>query len=218
MMKHTVLATIRQSVSVVLVALPLSVAAAPAALVEDVSSAKAGVQPLDYLDEGRVVELGSGDSLALGYLASCVQERIQGGKVTIGAQQSDVKGGTVQRTSSQCGGARLALAADQSKHSGATAVRNVPLSTEPQLTVFHVSPVIVLARPAATVLKRIDVTGERYRIEAGTGRAVDLAARGVALTPSGIYMATAEGRSVIFEVAPTAMGGTAPLVGRVIPL
>ena len=52
------------------------------ALVEDVKSAAADVEFMDYVGPGQVIKLGSGDVLVLSYLKSCEYETITGGTVT----------------------------------------------------------------------------------------------------------------------------------------
>jgi len=66
-------------------------AAAPVALVEDVAGTTA-LEVLDYVSEGQVVDLGRDGSLTLGYLASCVHEKIVGGRVTIGKKEEREQG------------------------------------------------------------------------------------------------------------------------------
>jgi hypothetical protein len=70
---------------------------AQVALVEDVNSKSAGVQSMDYVAAGKQIRLGNQDTLVLSYLKSCWRETIAGGTVTVGAEQSDVAGGHVER-------------------------------------------------------------------------------------------------------------------------
>ena len=53
-------------------------AAAPVqvALVENVSGNPAGVEFMDYLETGKIIELGPHDTIVLSYMSSCVQETI----------------------------------------------------------------------------------------------------------------------------------------------
>src|SRR5579871_3011181 len=74
----------------------------PAALVEDVSAGVKGVEAFDYVAAGKQIQLGSGGSLVLGYLASCQEETIIGGTVIVGTDQSTVAGGSVQRKTVPC--------------------------------------------------------------------------------------------------------------------
>src|SRR6187399_1670799 len=71
---------------------------APVAVVEDVSGKPAGIEFMDYV--------AAGDAIVRGYLKSCWRETIRGGTVTVGAEQSDVTGGTVDRVKVGCDGGK----------------------------------------------------------------------------------------------------------------
>jgi hypothetical protein len=92
-----------------------SAAAGPVgvALVENVSG-DSGVEFMDYVHPGQVISLGSGDTVVLGYLQSCVRETITGGVVTVGATQSEVQAGTVSRTRVECDAGRTSVTTEQS--------------------------------------------------------------------------------------------------------
>ena len=60
----------------------------PTALVEDVKSATAGVEFMDYVGNGQVIKLGPGDVLVLSYLKSCEHETITGGTVAVGRRSA----------------------------------------------------------------------------------------------------------------------------------
>ena len=104
---------------VLLLMMPMA-ARAQVALVEDVNSKSAGVQSMDYVATGKQIRLGKQDTLVLSYLKSCWRETIAGGTVTVGAEQSDVQGGTVQRQKVDCDGDRLILTAQQASQSAGT--------------------------------------------------------------------------------------------------
>ena len=70
-----------------------SLAQPVSAIVEDIQPPSAGISQYDYVTLGRVINLGSDGSLTLGYLVSCERERIEGGLVTIGREESIVQGG-----------------------------------------------------------------------------------------------------------------------------
>lgn len=195
--------------------------AIPAALVEEVSQATPGVRVLDYVSPGQVVDLGSNGRLTLGYLASCVHEQISGGRVTVGATESQVSNGKVERRKTPCDGTRLALAANQAMHSGAVAVRSMDPSAAPHVIVNDRSPLIFLPKAGRVVVKRLDLTGERHSIEVtkaieGQLR-IDLADNNIELAPGGIYMVTVAGLAQTFQVATGATRGHTPLVGRLVP-
>lgn len=71
--------------------------AQPSALVEDIEAAGSELSFMDYVEPGDVVTLAAGEQLVLGYFASCIQETITGGTVTIGMKASTVAGGTVRK-------------------------------------------------------------------------------------------------------------------------
>lgn len=195
--------------------------AAPAALVEDISGQVSGVQLLDFVAPGQVLDLGQGGKLTLGYLASCVREQISGGQVTVGKEQSEVSAGAVQRHKTQCDGGRLALAANQAMHSGAVALRDIDPKAEPSLTLHHVSPLILLPKPGRVVIKRIDQTGERHKIEVAQGPSarprLDLAEHKIQLAAGGKYMISVGGVALIFQVDKQAGQDQANTLGRVLP-
>jgi hypothetical protein len=88
------------------------------ALVEKVNGEPSGVEFMDYVHTGQVILLGSGDSIVLGYLHSCVQETITGGVVTVGSNQSDVQAGAVRRTRVQCVSGRGSVTPESSAFAG----------------------------------------------------------------------------------------------------
>jgi hypothetical protein len=197
--------------------------AAPAALVEDVSIDSAGVQMLDFVSPGQVIDLGVEGKLTLGYLSSCVQEQISGGKVTVGQSQSQVVGGEVSRNKTQCDGGGLSLSAEQAMHSGAVAMRAIGSVTASSLLIHHVSPLLLLSKAGRVTIKRIDKTGERHKFTVSKAQSpgrvhLDLAAEQVRLIPGGQYMITASGVAKIIDVAPDASEAGNAMLGRVVPL
>src|SRR5688572_17977428 len=72
------------------------------AIVEDVRGKPVGVEFMDYVSPGKVIQLGPKDSIVLGYMKSCWRETITGGTVTVGAEQSSVQSGAVARTKVAC--------------------------------------------------------------------------------------------------------------------
>src|SRR5262249_20444381 len=84
------------------------------ALVEKVSGDSNGVEFMDYVHTGQVISLGSGDTIVLGYLYSCVQETITGGVVTVGPNQREVQAGAGRRNRVQCEAGRGGVIPEQS--------------------------------------------------------------------------------------------------------
>lgn len=91
----------------------------PIALVEDVKSATAEVEFMDYVGRGQVIKLGPGDTLVLSYLKSCEHETITGGTVLVGMERSEVKDGQVARAKVPCNGGRMQLRPQQASTSAA---------------------------------------------------------------------------------------------------
>jgi hypothetical protein len=207
-------------------ALVLSLAAARAedgqvALVEDISKPADGVDFMDVLSLGKVIRLGPKDTLILGYLKSCQREVITGGTVTVGAEQSTVAGGKVERRKVECDGGHMRLTADQSAKSGAMVFRGAPGKLPaPQITLYGASPVISLATGGGTVtIERLDKQGDRREVVIAAGGPMhssfyDFARHDARLAAGGLYRATSGGRELVFKIAPDAQPGVTPLIGR----
>jgi hypothetical protein len=86
-------------------------AQAPVAVVEDVKGKVAGVEFMDYVAPGTKIELGPKGSIVLSYMKSCRRETITGGTVTVGAEQSTVDNGKVERTVVDCDAKNIQLTA-----------------------------------------------------------------------------------------------------------
>lgn len=198
---------------------------APVALVEDVSGKPAGVEFMDYLVPGKVIRLADGDAIVLSYLKSCWRETIRGGAVTVGAEQSTVEGGAVDRAKVSCDGGKMELAAAQSKQSASMVFRKAPgpaTPPKPQFTIYGLSPLVELKGGGTLVLERVDVpAGDRVEIAIAPsdlvrGSFYDLAKGGKALKPGGVYRATVGGQQIVFAVDPAARDGAAPAAGRLL--
>jgi hypothetical protein len=127
----------------------LALAASPrvlVALVESVTGAPAGVQVMDYVERGQVIRLAPGDSVVLGYFKSCVQETITGGVVTVGADQSTVQGGRVERANVMCAGNDKMQSAGEVNTSGGMIFRGEPHSAPQRTKIFEMG----LHQPFAT--------------------------------------------------------------------
>jgi hypothetical protein len=85
----------------------------PTALVEDVKSASADVEFMDYVGTGQVIKLEPSDVLVLSYLKSCEHETITGGTVRVGRDKSDVDGGKIARAKVPCNGGNMKLSSQQ---------------------------------------------------------------------------------------------------------
>src|SRR5688572_6148429 len=66
-------------------------AQAPVAVVEEVQGNVTGAEFMDYVVPGKVIKLGQGASVVLGYMKSCRRESISGtGTVIVGQDESKV--------------------------------------------------------------------------------------------------------------------------------
>ena len=140
----------------------------PTALVEDVKSASAGVEFMDYVGSGQVIRLAAHDTLVLSYLQSCEQETITGGTVTVGAARSDVEGGQVVRSKSPCDGGNIRLSEAEASKSAASAFRVQSADTE--ITLYAQAPAVAFPKMLASadrtlVIRRVDRPGERHAIK-----------------------------------------------------
>lgn len=209
---------------------PLQAAERPSALVESISIRVPGVEAMDYLTPGQVVELGSAAVLVVDYLASCVRETITGGTATIGTTQSTVDKGKVTRRRVECDGAELQLTAAQSDQGGVAVYRSALGGTGPDglpqadLTIRSRVPFIATKLNGTIRIERLDqkepvlefpITGTGT----GTGRVgVDLGRSQVQLAAGGLYRASLGQRSLVFRIAPDATAADNTLVARLVPL
>lgn len=197
-------------------------AAGPAAIVEDVGGTVAGIEALDYVDAGKVIELKGDASLVLGYLKSCVRETIRGGTVKVGVERSEVADGKVERKTNPCDGGKLQLTAEQAGKSGAMVFRRAPGQSQmpaADLTLHATSPVVTLSTPPAPsgtiVFERLDKPAQPISV-AVTSLKTDLAKKGVELTPGGLYRASQGQQSIVVKIDAKAAAGGGPVVGRLI--
>jgi hypothetical protein len=195
----------------------------PSALVEDVKSASAGVDFMDYVGNGQVINLQPGDVLVLSYLKSCEHETITGGTVTIGADQSEVRGGKIVRTKVACDGGKVQLPSQQAGETAATAFRLQSASQEP--TLYGRSPVIEIPRlqpgdSRVLVIERTDRPGQRFEFKIADALAdggfYDLAKTRRLLTPGATYRASIADHKIIFKVDPSAKAGRVTVVSRLL--
>jgi len=204
-------------------------AQAPDAVIEDVKGSSPGVEMMDYVFAGKVIKLGAKDTIVLSYLKSCQRETITGATVTVGAEQSDVQGGTVNREQTLCDAGKMQLTVELASKSGAMVFRDVPknakpspLSLRPQFTLYGLSPVVELKTGTAVVIERMDRPGERYELTPDgrkmRGALYDFADDDKALARAGVYRATMGSVQVLFQVDPEAKPGRSPLAGRLLRL
>jgi len=73
-----------------------------AAIVESISGNISGVEVMDYLRTGQVIQLRPDQTIVLSYETSCVRETITGGTVTVGIDRSLVLSGQIRRFEGPC--------------------------------------------------------------------------------------------------------------------
>jgi hypothetical protein len=196
----------------------------PIALVEDITSATADVEFMDYVGTGQVIKLAPKDTMVLSYLKSCQHETITGGIVKVGADRSEVQGGSIKRAKVPCSGGKMQLASAEANASGASSFRLQSAPINPLL--YSVTPMVQLPRLAASdprvlIIERMDKPGtERAEIaidEKNPGF-VDLAKTDTKpLSRGGVYRATVGPNKVVFKIdAKAKTKGKVPVVSRLL--
>jgi hypothetical protein len=195
----------------------------PTALVEDVKSATAEIEFMDYVGNGQVIKLEPRDVLILSYLKSCEHETITGGTVTVGAERSNVRDGQIVSTKVPCDGGRIRLSSQQASKSAASAFRLQSANIEP--TLFARTPSVQLPKVLAgedrtLLIERVDRHGESHKIKIddtiAAARFYDLATINLSLTPGAIYDASIGGHKMTFQIDAKAKSGPAPIVSRLL--
>lgn len=194
-----------------------ALAQAPVAVVEDVRGSPAGVEFMDYVSAGKVIKLGPADGIVLGYVKSCWRETITGGTVTVGAEQSAVEGGKVERTKVACDGGKIQLAPQQADKAGGMVFRDRPR----QLTLYGLSPLIEAKGGGTLVIERVDQPGERHEVTIASasllrGAFYDFAKDDKRLAPGGTYRAKLGAQQIVFKVDPLAQPGRTAIIGRLL--
>jgi hypothetical protein len=73
-----------------------------AAIVESITGNISGVEVMDYLRTGQVIQLRPDQTIVLSYEVSCVRDTITGGTVTVGIDRSLVLSGQIRRSEGSC--------------------------------------------------------------------------------------------------------------------
>lgn len=198
-----------------------TLAGEPAAIVEEIRADGTGLEVMDYVEEGRVIELGATGSVILGYLRSCWRERITGGNVRVGREQSGVVGGEIKRSRVDCDGGAL----EPATAAGGDAVivfRLPPPPTgqeslpAPERVLFGTHPLITLPAPGGDVsIVRLDSAEPRLDFTV-SGRYLDLAETKMKLAAGGLYRIEAGHRMIVFGIDPYARAGQGPVLGRLL--
>jgi hypothetical protein len=197
----------------------------PVAIVEEIQASGNPLRVMDYLEAGQRIELHPGESVILGYLASCWRERITGGVILVGAEQSEVQGGQVKRSRVECDGGNLQLSQRVGGESGVLVLR-APEEGKPavaplppaDLVIFGTQPMIRLAGKSGPVtIERLD-KGEAPIELFLERRYLDLATTKWRLAAGGVYRAKSEGRALVISVDRRAASGPGPILGRLVRL
>jgi len=198
-------------------------AQAPVAVVEEVQGNVTGAEFMDYVAQGKVIKLGQGGSVVLGYMKSCRRETIAGtGTVIVGQDESMVHLAEVNGTKTECDSAQAHATARETSGVAATVVRSLAkdASASPQLTLYGTAPLVEAKGRGTLVFERLDQKGERQQFDLTgnqlKGRFYDLAGTSKSLTPGGTYAATFASRRIVFRVDPQAKPGPTPIVGRLL--
>jgi hypothetical protein len=195
----------------------------PTALVEDVKSASADVEFMDYVGTGQVIKLEPSDVLVLSYLKSCEHETITGGTVRVGRDKSEVDGGKIARAKVPCNGGNMKLTSQQANASAASSFRLQNAAFEP--TVYALPPVIELPKMRAgdsrnLVIERAGRPSERFALELDeslvNGGFYDLAKTNARLQRNALYTVTLGDRKFTFKVDAKAKTGNTPLISRLL--
>jgi hypothetical protein len=208
-------------------AVPAS-AAAPVAIVEEVTGNPAGVEFMDYLQAGQIIQLGLDDQIVLSYLNSCLREVIRGGAVKVGLDQSEAISAHIERTKVDCEAGKMIRAVGQSSDSASLILRGkrpptIRSAPEPEFTLFGLSPLIELKGSGKLVIARLDQTGEYFSLiieskKLEHGAFLDFATDGKALTAGGVYGARWNGHLLVFKIDANAKPSQTPIIGRLLRL
>jgi hypothetical protein len=201
-------------------------AAPPVALVEDVDTKVPGVAMMDYLEEGRRLDLGSGGWIEIDYFSSCLHERIVGGVVRVGTERSEVSEGTVERRPVQCDSGKITLSDSQAERAagfvqrgGAELKNRIHAMEKNQLILHGASPLIVGDGKNDVVIARFGDSHDRETLplaSSGGRPFYDYASHGRSLDSGAVYIATSGDRQVVFRIDREAAPGATPMLGRLI--
>ena len=199
-------------------------AQAPVAVVEEVQGDVTGAEFMDYVVPGKVIKLGAGASVVVGYMKSCRRETINGvGTVIVGEDESKVHLAEVEATRTNCDPAQVHATTRATSDVAASVVRSVGKAATPAgppLTLYGTSPLVEAKGRGTLVFERLDQKGERQQFDLTgnqlKGRFYDLAGTSKSLTPGATYAATFASRRVVFRVDPQAKAGPTPIVGRLL--
>jgi hypothetical protein len=197
-----------------------------AAIVEDVGPGVPSISFMDYLERGQELVLGASGWIEIGYLGSCVHEKVTGGVVRIGMERSEVTGGVVERRQVQCDRQNLIVTESQAERAAGSAQRgaahngkSIPVGAGAELRLQGAAPLIVADGLGEVTISRPFGSRDRQtlKLDASNGRgSYDFARHGRALTPGAVYRATFGDRSIVFRIDRDAPAGSTDILGRLI--
>lgn len=202
-----------------------AVAETPAAIVEDVQGKVDGVEFMDYVAPGKIIKLGPKAGITLSYLKSCLRETITEGVVLVGAEQSTVQLGNVQRVKVPCDANAAQLSEREANQSAATTFRTMrsdAKGTPAKLpTIYGTAPIVQAKRGSMLVIERTDGKEPTISVPLKNdimlgGKFYDLSKAGKSLTPGGTYLATLGAKRYTFQVDASATSSPTPIVGRLL--
>ncbi|NQW00184.1 MAG: hypothetical protein HQ483_10835 [Rhodospirillales bacterium] len=216
MNENDIARSVRIFFAALLFAIPgqVATAASPTALVEEVSAARTDVMVMDMLEPGHVIVLAGGETLTLGYLTSCRQETITGGRITVGRVESTVDGGQVTVKMVACDSAQTVGSGNEA---GAVVFRAPPndkVALQAERTVYSLYPILKTDAAVDTaVLARLDRNEKEISIHLVNGVA-DLRKLKKKLARNGYYRISAANRETVFRVHATAKSSEKALLSR----
>ncbi|MCG2631487.1 hypothetical protein L6654_33150 [Bradyrhizobium sp. WYCCWR 13023] len=204
-----------------------AVAETPAAIVEDVQGKVDGIEFMDYVAPGKIIKLGPKAGVTLSYLKSCLRETITEGVVLVGAEQSTVQLGNVQRVKVPCDANAVQLSEREANQSAATTFRTMRADANRAPaklpTIYGTAPMIQAKSGSTLVIERTD--GKEPEISLPlkgnimvAGKFFDLSKAGKSLTPGGSYLAKLGNKRYTFQVDASATASPTPIIGRLLRL
>ena len=167
----------------------------------------------------------SAGRIEIDYFSSCLHERIVGGVLTVGTEQSEVLGGSVERHPVECDAGKIALTEPQAERAagfvqrgGAELKNQIRKMEKTQLLLHGASPLVVGDGTNDVIIAPFGDSRNRETlplIKSGH-RFYDYASQGRSLIPGAVYVATAGDRQVMFRIDREATVGSTPKLGRLI--
>jgi hypothetical protein len=204
-----------------------ALAETPAAIVEDVQGKVDGIAFMDYVAPGKIIKLGPKATITLSYLKSCLRETISEGVVLVGAEQSTVQLGEVQRVKVPCDAKAAQLSEREANQSAATTFRTMrsdgKAAPSRLPTLYGVAPLVQAKSGSTLVIERTDGKEPTISVPLKNdvmvgGKFYDFAKAGKTLTPGGSYLATLGAKRYAFQVDASATTSTTPIIGRLLRL